>query len=130
VGREGRSAAILCLGTDTELIGAGGMRTRAATKVVVGMATGHRRPDGRLGWALDGSKSSIVRGVGVDPKAFLSALKAATGRAVAEKAPSLTTCSTCQEPVGAELLAHAGVCLDCAHQRTACDSSGRYLVAT
>jgi len=130
VGREGRSAAILCLGTDAEVIGAGGTRSRAATKVVVGMATGCWRPDGRLGWAIEGSKSSLVRGVGVDPKAFLCALKAATARAVAEKAPILAICTTCQEPVDPELLAHTGTCIDCADPRATSVATDRYLVAT
>jgi hypothetical protein len=112
VGREGTSAAICCLGTDAELIGAGGSRSRVATRVVVGMAVGRRREDGRLGWSLDGSLSSIVRVTGTEPHAFLAALKSAATRAVREKAPQLTTCRSCQEMVGPELR-DDDLCLRC-----------------
>ncbi|MEI6362667.1 MAG: hypothetical protein WCP95_11080 [Actinomycetes bacterium] len=104
--------AILCTDTDAELMGPGGTRSRVATRVVVGMADGQWRQDGRLGWALDGAKSVLVRGVGSQPRAFLTALKAATARAAQEKAPMLTVCRNCQELVGPELR-RDDLCLRC-----------------
>lgn len=80
VGREDPSVGILCLGSDAEVMGAGGLRSRAATRVIVGGAEAVRRPDGQVGWAMDGPKLSVVRGVGVDPRAFLAALRAAVSR--------------------------------------------------
>jgi hypothetical protein len=129
VGREGSAAAILCLGTNSELIGPGGVRTQAATRVVVGMASGRWRDDGRLGWMLDGDKSTLVRGVGVDPRAFLTSLKTATGRAVAQKAPSLVTCSVCDEVVGPEMRESEMVCRRCAAGDVGLASANLHLVA-
>ena len=71
---------ILCLGSDTEVMGAGGIRSRAATRVIVGGVEAVRRPDGQPGWAMDGHKISVVRGVGVNPRAFLGGLRAAVAR--------------------------------------------------
>ena len=80
VGREGTAVGILCLGSDTEVMGAGGVSSRAATRVIVGGAEAVRRLDGQVGWAMDGPKLSVVRGVGVDPRAFLAGLRSAVSR--------------------------------------------------
>ena len=129
VGREGLSVALLCLGSDAELIGVGGTRTRTATRVVVGMSRGAWRSDGQLGWELDGTKRSLVRGVGVDPKAFLTALRAAVCSSAREKRPEMITCASCDELVGPESRRGAS-CLRCLDPETAFGADVRYLVTT
>jgi hypothetical protein len=87
VGRDGDAAAILCLSSTTEMIGAGGVVTHTSGTVLVGSAVGSRLPDGEMGWRLGGAKAVLSRGVGVDSRAFLGALKTTVARAVADRDP-------------------------------------------
>jgi hypothetical protein len=85
VGREGQSAAILCLNSHSDLIGEGGVVTHMGGTVIAGSAIGTRLHDGGQGWRLGGHRVTLTRGVGLDSRAFLSSLRAMVNRAVVDR---------------------------------------------
>ena len=87
VGRDGRSAAILCLRSTGELIGPGGVVTSIGGAILVGVALASTLPDGTEGWRLGGPRVSLTRGVGIEAGGFLASLHAAVARAVVLNAP-------------------------------------------
>jgi hypothetical protein len=87
VGREGQSAAILCLSSASDVIGPHGIVTHTGASVLVGVALSSKLSNGTLGWRLSGTRVTLSRGVGTDGRAFLMSLHQAVARAIAAREP-------------------------------------------
>jgi hypothetical protein len=99
VGRDDRSAAILCLSSASELIGDGGTVIHKGGTVLAGMAISTLLPDGTLGWRLGGHRTTLNRGVGLESRSFLMSLRSIVNRAVADQQAASTTAEWRAVPV-------------------------------